>query len=422
MVLRKSVLINIIFFLCLFPYIKYVPFLDVEVQPIAVVFSVFYFFFFVKGIKDRSLLFYLIAVLTYFIVSLLLSMYEERYETFYVIQSFLILITPLFIFMSLKNNINLISTKLFVFSVLSWAILGTFQMFLPSVLSATGIELILSNIISRWTSTANSVVERGVVMFSSEPSYAGHVILLMFIFTIYLYRNSKISKKLFIFLMCLNIWMVFLNQSGTLVISMVLFVLSWVFFNIRKPVYWFLLIPIIFTSIITFLIVKAFDVRSLNMLITLITLFLDGSIGINELLSFSQQYDSDRLPATVAGYYNIVLSNGIGTGLGSWSYRFIESMSALHLANPENAKPFAYAALVAFDMGLIGLIPFVIFISNVILKNKVKKFTGFEFGCLVIALLGIFIQSMTSLPIYWIILLFSFKDVVNLKSQLNKAA
>ncbi|MGG3842039.1 hypothetical protein [Anoxybacillus kestanbolensis] len=203
---------------------------------------------------------------------------------------------------------------------------------------------------------------------------------------------------------------------------MVLFVLSWVFFNIRKPVYWFLLIPIIFTSIITFLIVKAFDVRSLNMLITLITLFLDGSIGINELLSFSQQYDSDRLPATVAGYYNIVLSNGIGTGLGSWSYRFIESMSALHLANPENAKPFAYAALVAFDMGLIGLIPFVIFISNVILKNKVKKFTGFEFGCLVIALLGIFIQSMTSLPIYWIILLFSFKDVVNLKSQLNKAA
>lgn len=421
--IKDKGLINLIFFLTLFPYFKYIPFIDAEVQPMGAAVAVLYFIVFNRKLRIQpEYLLYFWVLTAYLLISLLLPIFIEGHTYAAVIESISVLLAPLFIFMVFRNNMHLLSTKLLMVSMTAWAVLGTIQTYTPFILEVTKINLLMNFVISRWNGQSLSNIDRGATMFSSEPSYAAYSILFMFIMAIFFRRQQRITRKQMIYSFFLFLWMVTLNKSGTLLVLTFIFALPYILKWALSVRYMFITIPLI---ILGFIFVP--DMyrtgelpRSVLILTSLLSSFTEGTIGLSYLLEYSQQFGSLRLKAMIVGYYNIFLTHGLGSGLGSWSYLFPQSMMEFGFSQREAgiAKPFSYVSLVAYDMGIAGVISVsLVYLKIIALKLKSGRLSVFSISCLILSLFSLYFSSLTSLPIFWLVLLMFYKDSKVLKTK-----
>lgn len=413
LVINREVLVNAIFVLSVFPYFRLIPLGSVEVQPWASVAAGLYL---LRYARERALVACCLPFLGVVSLYLLAAALMPAGEAIRAVESLAILLSPLLIFLALYGNLALISVPLFNFCVYSWAALGTLQMFAPWLLRITGVNALLSVFISRFS--AESLTSgRGVTMFSPEPSYAAHNIFFMLLFSIFLYREERVTRTQYRRLMFLCFWMTLLNRSGSLAINLVLFVSLLLFIlAVRRPRYLLYSALAIALCLLISARVSRFA-RPLVIVTTVAESVIQGRIGVDDMLAVSARFGSTRIPSVMIGYYNAFLSDGVGTGLGSWSHSFAKTAKMFGW-HSQNAKPYAYAALVAFDMGFVGLLALTLMLAGPIFnKYRRDRVSVFGTACLLMALFALYANTMCSLPIYWIVLLLFFHDKTRPRSE-----
>jgi hypothetical protein len=437
----ENFFINAIFLLNLFPFFKLIPFIEAEVQPIGAVFAAAYLL--LCSNKEQKHVYKLIApyimVLTcYFLGAIILANYGDiKLED--TVQSLIIFISPLLIFVALFNQFHLISLNVFRFAIYAWFLISVCQFYFSALLNATGISFLLSLMISRFSAEKLADWDRGVVAFAPEPSYGAHIILMMFAFAIFFYHQKRIGQPELILLTLLSLFMVCANQSATMGFIVLIFVSVYSLFELLMGSKASKL-KVICTSAIClfsfFILLASFPeiigTRVFDVLMKLSSGFLGDGVQNFDAIEFTNSYGSVRTISTQVGYFNVLNTFGIGSGMGGWGTHFLDSLeqSGIELSSVTffqnagrvvNLKPYAYGALAAFDMGFLGLIT----LSSIFLRlllRKVQhssKISAFAWSCLVSFILGFYFNSPTSLPVYWMFFLLFLRDQEQAASHRN---
>lgn len=380
-------LLNLTFLLCFFPFFVIIPIGNSETQPLAAIAAGFYLLTgrIPKFLQQYAALF-LSIIFFYFLVDLAQYFLNSSDISFILaaLQSFLIFITPLLIFVALFDNLHLISVRVFRFCLYSWLTISVLQQYFSTILSSTGISAALAAFIPRFSEAALGGA-RGVAAFSPEPSYAAQIIIGIFAFTVFLYRNRRIKKSEYCFMICSCIFMSFLNLSATIGAFLAAFLAFYLSANLTKSL-WKLLTRGLLNQNIGIVFLKAFTIGTviyvffilLNLFVSLLPnsrisdLFNSFSslsyqnFNVFSVLNLTNDLGSQRSISVYVGYFNVFNTYGLGSGLGSWSIQFLNALEDSGLDPSRisfftyngfiDLKPYAYGALVAFDMGMIGLV------------------------------------------------------------------
>ncbi|WP_414575719.1 hypothetical protein [Anabaena sp. CCY 9402-a] len=442
--LNKNFLLNAVFLLSFFPFIKFIPFITAEVQPFATFFAGMYLIAFRrKKIPELYVLWYLIIIFIYLCIALIKNFINPYSEVTisHILESTFIFLTPLIIFLALFNNLTLLSVNCLRFSIYSWFFISILQQYFPFVLSATGVSSILSSIISRFSDESLGG-SRGVAGFAPEPSYASFIIILMFAFSIFIYKIHKIHKNEFKLMLLACIIMAFLNRSASI---FSLFIIFYIFYNLiylyqnilnlfksknssqkLKKFVWVSLL--ILTSFIIFWLLPNIIINLLpnsriaDLLSAFSSLHQQKKIGLSDVLELTNNLGSQRSISVYVGYFNAVDTYGFGSGIGSWGTNFLDALEKSGFNPSEikffiyngfrNSKPYAYAALLAFDMGFIGLISLsTIFIIAIIRRFRInREVTKYAWACLGLSLFILYFNCVASLPTGWLMFLIFLQD------------
>lgn len=441
--LNKYFLVNSVFLLSFFPFIKIIPFITAEVQPIAIIFASIYLIFFKKkNFPKLYVAYYVLMILIYLGVGLVKIIINSQPEVTisHILESTFILLSPLIIFLALFDNFYLISVQCLRFSLYSWFLISVLQQYFPSILATTGIASILSTIISRFSDEALGG-SRGVAGFAPEPSYASFIIMLIFTFAIYFYKVRKINKRELKLMVCVCIVMTLLNRSASIFILFAIFFIFYNFTFLLENVKFalknrrsiknllklflgisFLMISLIGLYLLTGMVNFLPQSRIFDLLSAFSSLSHHEQIGLSEILELTNSLGSERSISVYVGYFNAVDTYGIGSGIGSWGSNFLDALEKAGF-NPSkidffiyngfrNSKPFAYASLLAFDMGIIGLISLsMIFIASIIRRLRISpQITPYGWACLGLSIFMLYFNSMASLPTGWLILLLFLQE------------
>jgi len=139
--------------------------------------------------------------------------------------------------------------------------------------------------------------------------------------------------------------------------------------------------------------------------------------GKPDLYMFAQM-GGFRVLTMYVGYASLVENYAIGHGVASWITDFdrVARASGIYLEDyplraEEKAlkvvKPNSYAATVAFDMGLIGLAPLVLFVALFLFaKAKTRLLPplfAVKFGILFLGILHVALFGLITLPMPWLL-------------------
>ncbi|MBW4419335.1 MAG: hypothetical protein KME13_08900 [Myxacorys californica WJT36-NPBG1] len=440
---NQNSLLNLTFLLCFFPFFRIIPIGNSETQPIAAIVAGIYLLnnqapkflrHYITLFFSVTAFYFLISVFRYFLVS------SEETLVLGALQSILILTTPLLIFAALFDNLRLISAKTFRFCLYPWLLISILQQCFPSILSSTGISTVLTILIPRFLGESLGG-SRGVSGFSPEPSYAAQIIIGMLAFIFFLRRNGKIRKLEYYFMISSCVIMVFLNLSATIAIFFAIFLTFHVLVSLMRSAWKLLTFQLlsqrIGTTLLKFLLIGIFTCLILvspvilttilpnSRILDLLTSFSSSSyedFDVFKLLNLTNELGSQRSISVYAGYFNAFTTHGFGSGLGSWSIQFLNTLEDSGL-NPSkinffmhngfvDLKPYAYGALVAFDMGVVGLV----FMSSIFVAAAFRKLrvnaeiSQYAWACLGLSLLMVYFNSVASLPTGWLLFLLFLQD------------
>jgi hypothetical protein len=423
----KQRFINLIFLFNLFPFFKFIPFITAEVQPVSGLFSGMFLLIFHQTTAKRYyrwVMPYFSVLGGYFLIALVLAYYGEV-ELAKSIESLAIFLSPLLTFLALLGNLSLVSVSIFRFAFYAWTIVSICQQFAPVVLNATGVSFLLTLLIPRFSSESLAAWNRGVVAFAPEPSYGAHIILLMFAFAIFLYRQQQISKLEFGTFSLLTMLMIYTNQSATMGFILAFFGIFYALFEASKGGQAAARIMAIGISL-CFVMFLAFsyspEIKSIRLFEVFAQFFdsISGSSGDFDPLAFTNSQGSNRTISVKVGYANLLRTYGAGSGMGGWGNHFLDTMEHIGINITDvsffrhtlknqvvNIKPYAYGAIAAFDLGIFGLGTLSWLFWRLIITRFQHSFqvSAFSLSCLVSALIGIYYNSPSSLPVYWIFFL-----------------
>jgi hypothetical protein len=433
----KRISLNLITFFTFFSFFKVLP-IEAEIQPISAVLAIVYILVFDLTSKIRRKIYipalpYIFVVFLYLIVSVVFISIGKPLQLTYILQSLAIFLAPLAVFLFFINRISSISINVLRVSVYSWTAISFFQALLPSVLSATGISRILESSIARFTPDTVGI-GRGVAAFSPEPSYAAHSILLMVGLIFFFYQKNSLRKSEFILMLLCSLFMVVVNQSGTLGFFIAVFALAFGMSELLKAKRGAIkVLAILILSGFIFFVTTIFFPQILEIrFFYIISTFIDSIIsrGILNPIEFSDQFGSVRASAVQVGYESLPLTNGAGLGLGGWGSYSVDLAAETHVAKISSnlfiygdtpIRPYAYASFVSLDLGILGLISLsFMFISFFFLQVKrLSSLSSFSFACLWIFFLGVYYNQPTSLVSHWLFLNIALEAYLNKKPQVN---
>ncbi|MBE9216256.1 hypothetical protein IQ247_26945 [Plectonema cf. radiosum LEGE 06105] len=421
-------LINLTFILCFFPFFKLIPFLGGEVQPLAVIPALLYLIIFKhKRLLITPIIIYLSIILIYLITAVVMFIVEPTNSPSIqsILESLIILISPLVIFVALINNLENISINIFRISIYSWFLISLLQAFYPPALVYSGLSSILSILIPRFLEKAFGGT-RGVLGLSPEPSYAAQILIMIFLFSIFFYKIDKFKKNEYYFMLFACFLMFIFNASGSVFLYLFIYLISFLPLKIFKQLTFkeiHKIISLIIISILAFIIIlslfyffidKIFTSR-VSEVITIINSTDFNIFNINELIDLTVSLGSGRSISVYIGYLNAINSYGFGSGLGSWSIHFLnafkDSPISHVLYNIDDSKPYSYASLVAFDLGLIGLVAFTYMLFSFLLPHLKKYYVSpHSIGCFGVGIFTLYLNSVSSLPAGWLILAIILSD------------
>jgi len=337
----KKLLLNSTFLLCFFPFIRIVPFITAEAQPIAVIPALLYLISFKRSRFFHSYsLPYLLGIFFYLAISITQIFFNplNNISASAILESFIIFMIPLIIFLALLDNLNLISVKLFKTCIYLWFALSTMQYFFPSLLIYLGVDRVLGTLIARFSSSAIGGT-RGVVGFSSEPSHAAQIIFLMFLYCTFFYNNNKLKIWSYYLLLLMCILMCLFNRSTSVALFLIVyFLFHFVFkalFIFKNKIQNFHKIKVkkqnlfIVTFIllgISIIVPQLLTKSRLADVMFLLSYTKISPFNLFSLLKFTIALGDLRFISVYAGYFNLILTHGFGSGLGSWSTGFLYTL------------------------------------------------------------------------------------------------
>lgn len=428
----KKILLNLTALLTFFPFFKIIP-IAAEIQPIGAMIAIIYILIFdIRSRKRRKLYSaaapFLLVFSLYLVTSIYFYAQGKPLDLSFIIQSVAIFLAPLSMFLVMLGRISLISVNVFRFSIYSWFTISFLQAAAPGLLRATGISAILSNSIARFASETVGV-GRGVAAFSPEPSYAAHIIILMAGIAFLFYRKKILSSRESLLVLVMSLFMVIVNQSGTIGFFVAVFGASYgaweLFKGGTKTLKMLMSLMVILCGgiLATFFFPQILEARFFFVLSKLAdNLFSSNSTGFSAV-EFSDQFGSVRASAVQVGYESLSLTNGWGLGLGGWGSYSVELAKKTKVAEVSQylfsygdtpIRPYAYGSFVALDLGVLGLVSLSYMFGIMIVKYilKFKTISSFSFACFWVFFLGVYYNQPTSLVSHWLFLALILEDNV----------
>lgn len=421
----NKILINTIFVLCFFPSLIYflIPY---ETQPLYIFFSLIIIL--KTKLKDRKIIEVSIIfgalVTVYALISL--AIYQEN--TINTILHSISYICPIILYISIYNNLNEVKYSSFLTCVIVWIIIGTvqaleFNNIFKEILYEAGKLMFSDRFLVNPTNDG-----RGSYFLASEPANSAPTIFLFMATSIFFYLTRGLSVAVVLGLAS-SIYMILLNKSATLGVLitsafMVLIIIS----IIRKNIY-LLYLLIAMSLICGFGYIGLYDdlnSRLILFIVKLTTLYQEEK----SLFDIALEVGTARLMPLLLGYYSLLDNYGLGHGVASWSvpgYREIvqfsigmeastfttEGYSALSIPQNEILKPQSYLSIIAFDLGLIGIV-LVIYLTYIFAGLNTKKNKNLNsYVFLIPGFLWIMLFGMVTLPMPWI--LFAYANHLNKK-------
>lgn len=364
MVINKNLNLIIFYFLAYLLFLPSVTFsiVPAEIFPWALIFTIIY----IKKINK-----YLILIILLFILSIMYGIFLSEGRSFFEsIRSFAAYMNGLLIFVFLLKVDYKFIAKLFpiikgIFYIL--VILGILQM--SGVIGF--LDPVFKFLIPRGTAESLAFMgNRGITLFSSEPSRASYELIFIYIAfrTIFVKKNRLVYYDFFLLLFVL-----FIIKSGT---GLILLIVFFVIFYKSK----FILI----LSILTLIALPFIDYMSGRAMSILFDLL--SSSSFNNLYNILLNLSGFRLISIIASFYYGIL-HPFGGGIGNWQE---SSILAFKLTNIDPSsinffkyrgggefipvRPSSYISSLFLDMGLIGVIMYFLFLFK-ICKKFISKYT-----------------------------------------------
>jgi len=420
----QTAFVNLIFLLSFFPFLRVVPDIEAEVQPIAgLLAGLFILLYRFKLDQQAFACFVILALIViYTLVSTLLE-YELTTTVFQGIAYSM----PILIFLALKDSLPLLSKRLYLavlFLNLAVGLLQYFGAYEP-IVSFFRLDLLFP----RSAGTLELGGGRGVSLFTPEPSYSAMIIMQFWASAIFFYVRRQTSRIEFPLLGAVIVTMVLLNRSGTGIVLCALFAvgylsgLSWLARYKLRYLASILVGAVLFIFSWTLLSSSILsDAQEINIrFVTLMRKVMDREFWGKNLDEMMAEIAGKRYLTVYVGYYSLFTSMGLGYGIGSYATKFFE-VSVLGGVDfstyavfgelerfASQLKPDSFAAAFAMDTGLLGLAAVTYLAvgcyfyrnrSGVVLTAQMPLRLGMFF----VAFYTVFFHTATSLPVPWVFL------------------
>jgi hypothetical protein len=337
---------------------------------------------------------------------------------------------PLFLFLALKDNIHLLSAKVFKNAVFIYLLIGLLQHF--NLFS--DIAQYLVKIIPDYR-TESIGGGRGVAFLSHEPSASGQIIFLMMLTSFFFYFTNKISKNNIYVLILVFLLMLLINKSGTLFFLILIYLIVYlsIFFadgSISRKVC--IIFSIVAISPIIIILAKYFgkvymeEVRFVLLLNRFFQfLWSESLFSYQNLILFGGK----RFLTVCVGYVSLFDQYGFGHGVASYLLDFnrlsefarvfwLQYMALGDERYIEVLKPDSYGAQISMDSGILGLSILILLVIKIWQKDSAFHFPGninmqrgensYRSALFLTALFMIFFRSTTTLPVPWVMLAYVY--------------
>jgi hypothetical protein len=401
-------LLNLAFVFSIFCYLQILPFSSaVEIQPIGAIFAALYLLTAPQQVS-ATFLAYAACISVY----ALLGPVAASFETY------LAVLAPVTICVALRGKLDLLSPRVFLASLYVWFLIGASQSFFPDLQQALGLERLLETLVARYSGRPlTEAGGRGATLLAPEPSYSAHTLFLFFVFVLFFSRRGDISRRATACALAAVAAMVLFNRSGTAAFIFTVACGGWLALCLLRGkvrTAGLLGSGLLFLFALPYLLVDWTQFRFMEVGSAFASALSSGDMGL-----FADQFASIRAVSVSVAYRSLLEGNVLGNGLGSWSELFLHYLEAtgggtqpvtwfVDLGEEANVKPYAHAALLALDAGIVGLV-----LELVLLWHIVGGASGLArawndeaaFAIVALSLACILLHTPVSLPVYWLTLL-----------------
>jgi len=420
--LSKRTLVNLTFLFCFFPFLKVLP-IRAESQPIAGIIGLLLILLYGvrRNVFSITLLWFIFVILGYYLFSVILRPSFLPQITLHTIAY----LVPLFVFLSLHDKLNLLSTRLYFAVLALWLSAGIIQFFGAGTFVGRLLNSVLAIFMNmRYFYHPGDV--RGVAFFAADHACAARIIILFLATAVFFFLTDRIGKKKLWLVILATVVMMIMNKSGTGGLIFVIFLLG-LFFGaivgaIRCKLFLSLLRVVSCGLVMSGIIVVALALMSKHgyqsrfmevakVAYDLVTAKKDTPFYASKLVFVG----GVRFPTVYAGYFSLIHQYGLGHGVASWltgAVAYDDFLRDLRLTSYaqrlKDIKPCSYGAAVAFDMGLPGFVLLLIFLflfTGVAEKGDCRPFVfGLTWAMLFVSICHILVLDLLTIPTPWLLL------------------
>ncbi len=410
---QNRVLFFIFVLLIVSPYFKVFPH-SAEVQPIYVLICITGFLLYRKvPVSFVGLAIYIFICFFYSFLP------HNDAEPLRITETFLAIFSPIvlvFYLTARKVTFDDVRLPLIIITVFL-SILGTLQAFFPALLDKSGINSLLSYVVSRYSgSSIGGESGRGIRLIASEPSYAAYSLIILYYYFISCFCLDKKRSSL---VMCLcSIYLLLLTKSATAMVGMLIPLIILFLFKIKD-----IMINLRTLSLLVILLLVFYLLSDLPFVVNsrfylaftkIEDIVSDGGSIFNALSIL----DSGRVLSSLVGYSSVLTT--FQPSFGSWSYDFSSRLdffgfdiSQIHFLSEVavNVKPFSFVGTLLFDLGIWG-IPIIVLIAYRISQVWLENYKIIGMPYLVTsfsAMFFILFSTPVSLSAFWFFLCLRFE-------------
>ena len=375
------------FVLLFFPSLIFFLTPNNQIQPLSVIPGIFLVLLYPKKINRVSLntVHFCILIIIYIFVSLFFFD-----NTFNIILNGLSYLAPLICFLAIHNRLHLINPKIFSIIFYLWLIVGCIQYF-DFFSSIRPILQIIGEIMIADRFSAARVVDgeggRGVSFLMPEPSGSAIIILVFLQLTMFLYENKQIGSTKYYIMLAMNSLMFVMNSSGTCFLLYTIFLIGLIFkyrINFLKILQTsFLFLGLMYIYFLYFF-DETYQVSRMFEVISYVFKYISGNFDTNDFFIFTIMVGGFRTFSLLISYGSIIENYMMGHGVASWNFTSVTDsvqkslgVNQFDYANfsnefliTEQIKPWSYASIICFDIGILGLVFLFILIYRIFLDSK----------------------------------------------------
>jgi len=314
-----------------------------------------------------------LAVIAAYMVGSLLIFPEN---TIYILAHGTSYMLNIVVLLAMWDKLHLLNANVYRWALALWVAVGVVQVFpVPSAIK-DGFLLALKPLVAheRFTMGLYSGGGRGYDLLAPEPSIAAPTILYFALTAVFLRDRGMMNNRSFIWSLVQVAMLAAVNRSGSLAVLSGLAFLGW---NIDAVLYQNsrnrgLAIAVLVGSVIalpTLITVLPDDVRAALALRSIAAAMV--AVGDFRQLFVALVYvGGARILLVVSGYASLLDNYGMGHGIASWmiDWYFTHVASAVGITQDQfviagldesgvSTKPATFFGVIAFDTGLLGLVP-----------------------------------------------------------------